>query len=184
MRKLVLLALIFTSCSVKNYPLKGSYPNTPIVFTSDHSFEQTWDKLIDVFAQKGLSIRLIDKSSGLIISTNSAMPASAEDEKGNLIDPTAFIAVPSFRFGGGKRQAVTGQTTLAYSKKPKVVFDDVYGEWNVRVKPAGNGSTINVNITNVNYSNYDTKAKISSLHPLTAYHTTGVFEKLLSDLIK
>jgi hypothetical protein len=184
MKRLILLALIFCSCSVTNYPLKGSYPNTPMVFASNNTFENTWDKLIDVFAQKGLSIRLIDKSSGLIISTTSAMPASAEDEKGRLVDRSAYIAVPSWRFGGGQRQAISGQVSTGYNKNSKAKFREVYGEWNVRVKPSRDGSTINVNITNVNYYEYDQKTKTKIFLPLTDYHSTGVFEKLLSDMIK
>jgi hypothetical protein len=183
MKRLILIVLIFASCSVKNYPLKGTYPSTPMVFTSSNSFETTWDKLVDVFAQKGLTIKLIDKSSGLIVSANSSMPASAEDVNGNLIDPTAFIAVPSWKFAG-KRQAVSGQIFTGYGKNQKTRFNDVFGEWNVRVKPTANGSTINVNITNVNYSQYDAKTKRDILHPLSEYHTTGVFEKELADLIR
>jgi hypothetical protein len=172
----------FSSCSTgKLIPLKGQYPATPIVIDSPNSFEKTWDRLVDLFAQKGLAIKIIDKSSGLIVSENSRMPATIEDKNGKVYDPTAFIVIPVRRIGS-ELIPVSGKTSGPYAKKIKA--NDVFGEWNVRIKPNGTGSTINVNITNVSYEDYLTATK--SYHPVSIYDykSTGVFENQIAELIK
>lgn len=178
-----LIVLLFASCSSKVIPIKGSYPQTPIIFKSENSFEKTWDKLVDVFAQKGLAIKIIDKSSGLIISTNSEMPATPEDSKGNPKNPSAFIVVPSVK-SNGQIKPISGSNQGAYPAKSKITYNPVYGEWNVRVKPDGSGSTINVNITNVTFLSPLATKGIDRFLPLRDYKSTGVFERELSNLIK
>jgi hypothetical protein len=179
----LLMVFVFTSCTSKIIPIKGNYPQTPMVFQSENSFEKTWDKLVDVFAQKGLAIKIIDKSSGLIISTNSQMLATPEDSKGNPKDPEAFIVVPSVKISG-EIKPISGSNQGAYTAKSKIRFNPVYGEWNVRVKPNGTGSTINVNITNVTYELPVTSKYSDRTVILSDYRSTGVFEKILADLIR
>ena len=96
MKKLLLIISVslLTSCASKVIPLKGSYPTTPIEITSTKSFDDVWDNLVDMFAQKGLSIKIIDRSSGLIVSDRSKLSTTIENKKGGLQDPTAFIVVP------------------------------------------------------------------------------------------
>jgi hypothetical protein len=185
MKKLasICFLVLFASCAAKIIPLKGNYPQTPIIFKSENSFEKTWDKLIDVFAQKGLAIKIIDRSSGLIISTNSEMAATPEDSKGNPKNPNAFIAVPSIK-SNNQIKPLSGSNQGAYTAKSKIVYYPVYGEWNVRVKPDGAGSLINVNITNVTYVIYGGTKGTDHFLPLKGYKSTGVFEKDLADLIK
>lgn len=179
---LILISLF--SCSSKIIPIKGNYPATPMVFHSDNTFEQTWDKLVDLFAQKGLTIKIIDKSSGLIISSNSLMPATPEDSKGNPKDPSAYIVVPSVK-ANGMIKPVTGSNEGAYtSKKAKIYYEPVYGEWNVRVKPDGKGSSINVNITNVTYKPITISKYSQPYLILRDYKSTGVFERDLANIIK
>lgn len=187
MKRWVPLVFLFAlfSCSVKNYPLKGEYPATPMVFNSENSFDKTWDKLVDVFAQKGLSIKIIDKSSGLIISTNSKMPATPENiQTLKPINSNAYIVVPSYKMNG-RMYPISGMNVLyPGTKNEKRIYNDVLGEWNVRIKPNGSGSTINVNITNVTYYTYNYATKSTSLSLLNDYRSTGVFEKILADLVK
>lgn len=45
--------------------LTGSYQEAPTVISSSRSFDKVWDTTIDYFAQKGISISTIDRSSGL-----------------------------------------------------------------------------------------------------------------------
>ena len=75
MKCLLFASMLFiVGCvSTKVIPIKGTYPETPIVISSTKSFDQAWDRLVDIFAQKGLSIKIIDRSSGLIISTKSEL---------------------------------------------------------------------------------------------------------------
>lgn len=175
---------LFSCAPAKMLPLTSQYPSTPMLFNSDKSFEKTWDNLIDVFAQKGLSIKIIDRSSGLIISQKSELSATIEDKNGKLYDPHAFIAIPCY-IANGKRVPVSNPNAAAYSTQKKIIANPVYGDWNVRIKPtASGGSTINVNITNLNYEIFDYKLKENKLHSLTEYKSTGVFENILVDLIK
>lgn len=131
--KLLFSALLFVGCSGKIVPLKGSYPATPIVYNTEKSFEEVWDKLVDLFAQKGLSIRIIDKSSGLISSGNAELTVTYEDKKGKIIDPSAIIVVPSLKNSADMTYGPVSGLHFDY-KLNKYVPNMVYGDWNVRVK--------------------------------------------------
>jgi len=174
--------LLLTGCvSTKVIPIKGTYPETPIIISSTKSFDQAWDKLIDIFAQKGLSIRIIDRSSGLIISNRSELTTTYEDENGIPLDKSAFIVVPSvIQFG--KKVPITGTSSGAYAVA-KTSYP-AFGDWNVRIKANGTGCTINVNLTNITYNAYDLTDKRYKETTLYSYKTTGVFENLIADMIK
>ena len=171
------LTVIFLfSCSPKIIPLKGTYPPPPIEISSTKSFDEVWDKLIDLFAQKGLSIRIIDRSSGLIISSKSALLYTIENKNGSLKDPTAYIVVPKYYNAGVKKYYPV--TMLGIGKEYPVI-----GDWNVRIKKSSNGTIINVNIVNVEVDmpmSYKIKKPIEAVK----YKTTGVFENLIADIIK
>jgi hypothetical protein len=173
------LSLIFSSCAPKIFPVTGKYPETPIIIKSNKSFDQAWDKLVDIFAQKGLSIKIIDRSSGLIISSKSELPTTFEDKNGIIVDPAAFIVAPSTVFYGTKRGPVTGIISGANAKK--TITSPAYGDWNVRLKPDGTGCLINVNINNVNYTDY--ADKLGRSRDLNSFKTTGVFENTLAKMI-
>lgn len=182
--KLLLFAslVFFTGCvSTKVIPIKGTYPETPIIINSTKTFDQAWDKLIDIFAQKGLSIRIIDRSSGLIISDKSELSTTYENETGKPVDETAFIVVSSV-IQYGKKVPVTGTSSGAYAQT-KVAYP-ARGDWNVRIKSnAGGGCSINVNITNITYNAYDLTEKRYRDMNLAAYKSTGVFENLIASMI-
>jgi len=191
MKYLIIVALLLSSCgTTKVIPLRGSYPAMPIQIPTDKSVEYVWDKLVDLFAQKGLPIKIIDRSSGLIISDKSILKTTIEENNGQLLDNTAWIVVTKKHDAGLNRTvAVTGTVSGAYSKQ--MVPRDVTGEWNVRVKKSESGTTIiNVNIVNVTFSDYistglGTPGYYKDLPLNSAYYkSTGTFEKLITDLIK
>lgn len=169
----IICALFISSCgSSKLMPLKGKYPDTPYQVKTSKSFEQVWDNLVDLFAQKGLSIKIIDKSSGLITSDKAILTRTIENKDGSLQNPAAFIVVPQIYEPGPMRYVA-----LAYDS-------DIFGEWNVRIKEFNGETIINVNIVNVQYSYYDPSTKLTKQAFITTYKSTGVFEKLITDLIK
>lgn len=181
---LLTLSIIgFQSCApAKQIALKGTYPEPPMVFNSTQPFDKVWDNLIDLFAQKGFSIKIIDRSSGLIISQRSLLSATMEDKNGKLVDPFAIIAVPSIKFNG-RIIPITGTSVGPYATEKQIKALPVYGDWNVRVKSTPTGSTINVNITNVIYENILSPGKSVEPISITGYKSTGKFEKELSQSI-
>ena len=187
--KILVLTLCITSCTAtKTIPLQGNYPTTPMIFTSEKSFDKVWDNLVDVFAQKGLSIKIIDRSSGLIVSGKALLSATMEDKNGKPKNPDAFIAVPSYSHDG-KRYPMTSPSSSVGPYATQKQIDainatPVYGEWNVRIKTSNAGTSINVNILNVTYDVYNLTMKTNVESPLFTFKSTGVFEKQLADIIK
>lgn len=181
--KLITLSILaLQSCAVKEIPVKGTYPSTPMVFSSTQSFDKVWDNLVDLFAQKGFSIKIIDRSSGLIVSQRSLLTATMEDKNGKPVDPSAIIVVPSIKLNG-RIVPVTGTSVGPYATEKQIKALPVYGDWNVRVKSTATGSTINVNITNVIYENI-LSTKVLIPISISGYKSTGIFEKELSEIIK
>lgn len=182
---IVLVSAYLLSCSQKIYPVIGKYPEPPIEIKSSKTFDQVWDNVIDMFAQKGLSIRIIDRSSGLIISDKSALSVTIEDNKGIPLDPNAFIVVPKYKDKNTyKMVPVTGRWYNTITKKME--NNSAFGDWNIRVKKTDGGCLINVNITNMNYSKQViiNSKKIDQLIALSSGKTTGVFENYIANYIK
>ena len=167
------LAVSLVACSPKIYPLKGSYPQTPIVRFSDNSFDKVWEKTIDFFAENGIPIRIIDKSSGLIISDKANLTWSFEDKNGKLVNPMAFVAIPS---------------VMDQDKFKPYRPESVTGEWNVRIKAVEGKASINVNLYNITATfgrSYYSTFTHSIVEPVKLDgRTTGVFEKKISDAVK
>jgi len=167
----VLFSLIGVSCGFKVTPLKGNYPTTPIIYYSEKSFDKVWDNIIDLFAQKGLSIKIIDRSSGLIVSEKSHLSWSLEKKDGKLFDSTYYVVLERIAPKGSKFFYTPAQVT---------------GEWNVRIKNDGGRTAINVNLTNIKAtygSSYYSGGRI--VEPVDiAGRTTGVFEKFIYEAIK
>jgi hypothetical protein len=173
MKYIVLLSLMFLfSCSVKVIPLKGNYPKPPFQKETNISPEKVWDRIIDLFAQKGYSIQIIDHSSGLITSKQVKLRWSYENKYGKLDLPDAIVAI----------QKVVDKSGHAFNPS------QVLGEWNIRIKPTPSGGTlININLVNLQYS-----------PPLTSYNgnnnvplffkeghcvSTGNFEQQVFEMI-
>lgn len=160
---LIILVVALYGCSITTVPLKGKYLDAPYVITSDKSLDVVWSNIIDLFATKGLSIKVIDKSSGLIVSERSSLPMTFENNMGKMKDSTAFVVGQIISAG-----AIDYVPTRAY------------GEWNVRIKPGESGKTsININLTNIDAV---IEAGKQTMH--SSGKSTGVFEKLIADQIK
>ena len=165
---LSLFVFIFSSCAVKVYPLKGKYQDGPFVQVSQNPIDSVWDRLIDLFATKGLPIKIIDKSSGLIISDKTALLATNEDKNSKLENPDAWVVL----------EKVYNPGTRTFLKPGYVV-----GEWNVRIKSNTNGgTTINVNLVNLKDVYTDLKGFTNERE--TKAISTGVFEKIIFEYIK
>jgi uncharacterized lipoprotein len=170
---LLFFSLLFISCAMpKPIALKGNYTTDPKVIETDTEFDKVWDKLIDLFSQKGLSIKIIDRSSGLIISERAALPSTTEKNDGTLKDPGAFAVVP--------------KKYDRYAKKFFPVHEEITGEWNVRIKKAGDKTSINVNIVNIRgeSSVYSGGAIRSIEVSCSSCRSTGYFERIISEIIK
>jgi hypothetical protein len=164
---------IFSAClSPKVIPLKGNYPSTPITFHSEKTVNAIWDNIIDFFAQKGLSIKIIDKSSGLIISDNSKLSYSFENKYGKIKDTTAWVIL----------------NTIIDRYKNPYKPNSVSGSWNIRIKNDGTGTLINVNLVNIKAvygSYYYSEYSHTIVEPVDVKgNTTGKFEQLIYDYIK
>lgn len=183
MKKLLCLfsVISFASCmSIKVIPLSGTYPTTPIVFYSDKSFDKVWDNIIDMFAQKGISIRVIDRASGLIVSDKSKLSWTFEDFKNGKNKKDRHIKFDKDAF------VVLEQMIDPWRKRP-FTPDPVTGDWNVRIKKDGDRTSINVNLNNITATyerDYYTQNHLTFAAIEVKGKTTGVFEKMIFDIVK
>ena len=159
-----LIVILFSSCSV-GYKLTGNYPITGESVLIDKTFEEVWSKTIDYFALNGVPISTIDKSSGLIVSSKMDLTNSySRESNGELLNPKAYVVIPTVRGGFGNILEPTSAITGNW---------DMIGDFNVRIKNTdSNNILVNVNLLNLNcfYSAGRSTVKI----PIS---TTGVFEK-------
>lgn len=159
--------------TLKPVPLKGTYSDKPYEVISEKSFDQVWTNVIDLFATKGLSIKLIDKSSGLIVSEKTSFinDYTFEDKLGKLINPDASVVLETVTYEGFNQ-------TL----KP----EKITGEWNVRIKDNGNNKTsVNVNLTNIDAKLIIAGSAYTAAQNITFEgKSTGQFEELISSLVK
>lgn len=170
--KLLVFTFLILACScltTKRLPLKGNYFTPPFVITTATPKDLVWDKLIDLFAQNGLSIKIIDRSSGLITSEAARLSWSNETKNGELVNKDAIVAVPQKIFNG-----------------KTVKYDVITGEWNVRIKAGIKDSTIiNVNIVNIKETYYSIDNKsFPIITNLPTARSTGVFERTIVNAIK
>ncbi len=132
--------LLATSC-MKLLPLRGNYPEPPFALKTNQSYDSIWGKIVDVFADRGIPIKIIDKSSGIIVSEKIKLSTTIEDKNGELKDKNAFI-VPHY-YDPGSRKNITSYPLDAYT-----------GEFNVRAKTTENGSIVTINIVDVTAQKY------------------------------
>lgn len=165
----LLLSFALLGCmSTKSIPLKGTYTNGNFEATTPTPKDKVWDNIVDFFSKKGLSIKIIDRSSGLIVSDETALTWSYEDKNGKLVHPDAWVAI--------KKILVSGSNTPI---KPNIIT----GEWNIRIKGAPNNQTsIAVNLVNQRYINQF--AITPTAFSQGGIQSTGVFEKMIYDQIK
>jgi len=168
---LILMALSLYSCTLQSVALRGQYLDKPFEITTNRSFDSVWSSTIDLFAQKGISIKIIDKSSGLIVSEKTSFlnNYSFEDVNGGIENPNAWVAINKYKIG-----------SVIY--KPQKLT----GEWNVRIKSNGvNTTSININLTNIEGSYHQSAAPyVAELTLNYQGKSTGNFERSISELLR
>ena len=158
--------ITLSSCMMQqSLPLNGKYQETPFVVYSDKSKDEVWSKVIDVFAQKGLSINVIDKSSGIVGTNDYSFANSITHEMANDMpfDTTAWVVINKYMIDG--LHPIYPTTSR--------------GTFNVRVKEEGSKTSININLVGLS-------ASFVSATTIVPYQikSTGVFERTFSELVK
>jgi hypothetical protein len=165
--------VLFSCTSTKIIPIKGAYPEPPIITKSDRSFDKVWEKTVDYFAEHGIPIKIIDRSSGLIISEKTKLSWTFEKKDGSVFNAKSFVVL---------QQIIDKMHGKPYSPST------VTGEWNIRIKAVGNETSINVNLYNIEatygqyyYSSYSH----SVIAPVKVEgRTTGIFEKSFEESVQ
>ncbi len=164
------------SCATGKFiPFKNDYTKEPYKIESTKTKDQVWDNIIDLFAENGIGIRIIDRSSGLIISNEKALLTfTTEDKTGKILDPKAYVVAMRYYDPNSRK----------YYKPLRVT-----GEWNIRIKEIENRTLININLLNINaeYNMVSTNAAYfnTTYSKLEAKgYTTYEFEKLIANAIK
>jgi hypothetical protein len=170
MKQLLLIIFLSASGCYSMQPIKGKYPEPPFQMETKQSFDKVWEKVVDVFSERNIPIKIIDKNSGIIVSEKVEMVTTGEDRKGVLLKKTAFIVVPSYYDPGAKKITTT------------YLIDSYKGSITVRVKQRENEILVVISISEVTAQSY-MNGKIENGTNIT-YKSTGVFEKMFFDLIK
>lgn len=159
---------LFSCLAGKNFPIVGNY-DSQTKFESQKSFDEVWSNIIDLFAEKGIAIKVIDRSSGLIASEKTDfLTRYSFEEAGVLKKKGAWIVLSSIKAGG-------------MEIKPQVVN----AEWNIRIKKSSSGTIVNVNLVNIQASTYSPPGQYVAEHTYVFDgKSTGVFEKMIFDIIK
>lgn len=178
MKKFLLLLIMggfLTSCNLYNYktiPLKGDYYKPPFVVESKNNFEATWSRLVDLFAQNNFSIRIIDKSSGLIVLNRADLTNAytAELANGKTVTNDKYVVV----------SRCYNSHMDAFAKVDHLAVD-----WNVRVKSDNDKVFVNINMVNtiVERVVYVDKRPYK-LCPDAEVRSTGLLEKQIAAVIK
>lgn len=123
--------VIIGACSSNIVLVKGKYSDAPLEITTAKHVDSIWSTITQLFNEKGLTIKKLEKEKGVIVTAKSRsfIPAySFEDSTGNLIEPEAWIAM---------RQT--------YINNKKWTPHNIYCKWNIHVTEIGKGlSTIKV----------------------------------------
>lgn len=139
--------------------LKGTYQTSAYIDSSNKSFEEVWEKVIDVIAENGISIKVIDKTSGIITTeTHSFITSFTLEKNGAPKNPDAWIVVRDEGMGN---------------------IETLTGNFNIRVKVQEGNTIISIKINNIKANKYMFGTSV----PFPA-QSTGVFEKLIIESVK
>ena len=166
MKKLITfitVAFMLQSCAGgSGIGLKGNYQN-PNTFYFEKTQDEVWTGLMAVLCDKGMSVKSMDKSSGVIFGDkyDFTNQSSAENEKGNLVTKDAFIVSQYVVFTGTNY----------------ILPNQITADWNIRIFQHEGKTAMKVNVKNI-MSKY-------TLSQTVVYEakTTGNFEKLIADSI-
>lgn len=167
---------IAIASSTPNYALKGQYRNSPYKELTSTEFDVVWSRAIDILAETGASIKIIDKSSGIIISEKYSFinSYSYENPGGSLINPNALVVLSELKDAFGKT----------------INPNEIFGEFNIRIKSTDSGTLINVNIVNLNakHTYYSSNGSKIERHwqenGMLTIKSTGLFERRLIGKLK
>ena len=160
MNKLICCFAIFLLSCNRIVPIRGTYPNAAITAIINRPQQELWDKMLDLIVEPGLPVKMIDHTSGLIVSDYVTMTAQASFERknGEPIDPKAYIVLERF-----------SQDYPDDSRK-----SEVGAMWNLR-------------LTRLSDSTTKVQAKIYYISVGQGYlkgKSTGVFENQILDLLR
>jgi hypothetical protein len=159
----IMIALLLQSCAGgSEIGLKGNYQN-PNTFYFDRTESEVWSGLMAVLCDKGLSVKSMDKSSGVIFGDkyDFTNQSSAENAKGQLVSKDAFIVSQYVVFTGTNY----------------ILPNQISADWNIRIFQHEGKTAMNVNVKNI-VSKYS-----SSVTIVYEAKSTGNFEKLIADSI-
>jgi hypothetical protein len=159
---LLITVIVLQSCTSPVVPLKGKYQVGSVKSKINHPVDSVWEAVIDYIADNGVSVKTIDKSCGLIIADVLSFGGllSQEDNKGNLINPGAFIVVER----------------SSQDSPGKDVRHGAVAQWNLRVKAdSDNTSIVIVNLHSIRVD----KGIVS----LTGQSTGNMEKMIINDII-
>ena len=163
---IVTITLFLSSCAA-TCCIRGHY--NPINNTTTKlDYDRVWDKVIDFFAESGIPIGVLDKSSGLITATSVEFGnkvVGVENREGYISNSQAWFVVPY------NMNAVAGRAKCSF---------------NVRLRKLDNGGTnIQVNLSNlVGYYDYKAYGAIIQNKEERQCVSTGKFEQSLINYLK
>lgn len=160
----VVMGFILTACSTSTPMLNNNY-NRPKSFTTQKSFDYVWDNVIDLFAESGITVSNIEKSSGFIAANGIEFNNryTVENKNDKRYDPDAYFVIPNNKFD---RVAITAS-------------------FNVRLRKNDDGTvTVSVNLPNLKATAYkrDIWTGIATAKQIDIA-STGVFEQNIFDAI-
>lgn len=171
MKKLFLLILpvcllMVSGCS--SIRLKGTYPGSHFSTETDLGYEEVWNKVIDYFAMNGIPISVIDKNSGLIVSSNvDFVNTCTREVDGKPLDADAYVVIPTVR--GGFGNILT----------PNSSSWDILGQWNVRIKDNNGKTSVSINMVKLDCIHRTRSLYGGSTEEKIPVKSTGVFENRL-----
>ncbi len=154
----VLLALSIVGCNPELILLKGSYVAAPTEINSSKPADSVWSNLKVLFDSHGLSIKKVDKETGLVKTRKGKFSSvySFENDEGHLVEPQAWVVI---------------HKTIV--NKKLWYPHDIWSLWSIRVTEAGKGTTVTISptVTCKYYPNPFTSME-------TQGQSTGTFEEL------
>jgi len=127
----LMVPLVFSSCltGYTYQPPARLAPVTEVELSA--SFDETWQAVIDVFAQSQIPIRTIDKSSGLIVADK--LRFNLKNFESSYTGPMGSLVTSDYRF------ADCGNTSA-------IKYSPTFALFNAQVRSRGEGSTLRVNL--------------------------------------
>ncbi len=121
-----IIIIIISGCTPDSIPLKGKYTDNPIEFTSSKTSDSLWLNLRQIFSEKGLVIKKIDREKGLIVTKKTPFISAytQEDKDGKLVEPQAWVVLEK-------------HFTKKKEWKPKIIR----GEWLIQIGETESGVT-------------------------------------------